>query len=365
MSRRICLIRTFSPITMATLVLLGAATAANAAIPHGDMNCDGVVNGTDIPLFVNCLLTGNCNTGLVDCDGNTANGCETNTNTSPNNCGSCGNVCSLANATSACVNGVCTIGFCDAGFADCNLNPADGCEVFLFGDPAHCNGCNTPCPAPPNAVATCEQGICGFECIGGYGNCDGNPANGCETDLATDISHCGACGSACFFANATGACNAGACVIVACNPGFANCDGNPANGCETNTNTSVTNCGNCGLVCNLPNAVEACVNGVCVIAGCNGSFGNCDGITANGCETNLATSVSNCGGCGIVCPNRPNSTPTCVAGACSINCNTGFRNCDGILTNGCEINILTDSNNCGNCGVVCPTGQTCINGVCQ
>lgn len=294
-------------------IILGMASVVHAAPSAGDMNCDGVVNGTDIPLFVDCLLNGNCNAGLVDCDGNTANGCETNNNTDPANCGTCGNVCSLANATSSCVNGACTIGFCDPGFADCNLNPSDGCEVFLFGDPMHCNGCNTPCPAPANAVGTCEQGVCGFECIGGFGNCDGNLSNGCEANFITDPNHCGGCNQPCFRPNAGTACNAGVCVIVSCNPGWGNCDGNPI----------------------------------------------------NGCETNLTNSVVNCNACGLVCPNRPNSTPTCQAGVCGINCTGSFRNCDGNNVNGCEVNIATDLNNCGGCGIVCPTGMTCVAGICQ
>jgi len=46
-------------------------------------------------------------------------------------------------------------------------------------------------------------------CLDGLANCDGDPANRCETTLASDDAHCGACGNAC-----TGAatCQAGACV---------------------------------------------------------------------------------------------------------------------------------------------------------
>ncbi len=293
--------------------LFSVTNELKAAISPGDMNCDGVVNGSDIPLFVNCLLTGNCGTGLVDCDGNTANGCETNTQTNVNHCGACNNVCNLANATAACVNGVCVIGSCNVGFADCNSIVADGCEVNMAGNPSHCGGCNIPCPPRANATVTCVNGVCGY----------------------------------------------------ICSPGFFDCNGNPSDGCEVNVLTDNNNCGGCNLPCFRPNAQTACVNGVCQIVACNPGWGNCDGNPINGCETNLTNSVINCNACGLVCPNRPNSTPTCNAGVCGINCNPNFRNCDGNNVNGCEINILTDSNNCGNCGVVCPTGQTCVNGVCQ
>ena len=46
-------------------------------------------------------------------------------------------------------------------------------------------------------------GVCALgACDGSYGNCDGNPANGCETDLRTTVTSCGACGRACAFAHA-------------------------------------------------------------------------------------------------------------------------------------------------------------------
>jgi hypothetical protein len=46
----------------------------------------------------------NCISPYKNCDGISSNGCETNTNTDNNNCGSCGNVCS---PPTTCVNGVC------------------------------------------------------------------------------------------------------------------------------------------------------------------------------------------------------------------------------------------------------------------
>lgn len=53
----------------------------------------------------------------------------------------------------------------------------------------------SPCPVPVNAtVPRCTgAGVCGFECALGFGNCDGAGGNGCEANLRTDSSHCGAC----------------------------------------------------------------------------------------------------------------------------------------------------------------------------
>jgi hypothetical protein len=53
------------------------------------------------------------------------------------------------------------------------------------------------CPAAGNAAPTCASGMCGFTCNAGYGDCDGNPGNGCESNLQTSAMHCGACGRAC------------------------------------------------------------------------------------------------------------------------------------------------------------------------
>ncbi|MFO0624533.1 MAG: hypothetical protein U0325_02875 [Polyangiales bacterium] len=37
-------------------------------------------------------------------------------------------------------------------------------------------------------------GRCENTCRPGFGECDGNDANGCESNLATSTSHCGGCG---------------------------------------------------------------------------------------------------------------------------------------------------------------------------
>jgi len=41
-------------------VIFAGISGAQAQVSPGDMNCDGTVDGLDIPLFVDCVLNGNC-----------------------------------------------------------------------------------------------------------------------------------------------------------------------------------------------------------------------------------------------------------------------------------------------------------------
>jgi hypothetical protein len=56
-------------------------------------------------------------------------------------------------------------------------------------------------------------------------------ANGCETSLRT-LTDCGMCRRTCDLAGASESCATGACVVVACSAGFGDCDGDPGDGCE-------------------------------------------------------------------------------------------------------------------------------------
>jgi len=332
---------------------------ANLSSPLTCGSCSNrcvATNGTPTCTGGVCGLT--CNPGFGDCDGNTANGCETNTNNSTAHCGACGRACGNGNGTPACSSGTCQI-TCDRGFLDCDGSSANGCETFGLNDSANCGACNNRCPAMQTCMrgactAVCTDTLCGSACV----------------DLMSNVSHCGACNRACSTANGTPRCVSGTCGIATCNSGFANCDSNPSNGCETNLQSDLNNCGVCANRCNLPNAVSACVGGTCTIASCMTGFANCDGNVANGCETNLTGDVGNCGACSNRC-NVPNGTPRCLSGTCSVAaCNTGFANCDGDPRNGCEINTLTDPFNCGACGTRCTyhhgnISNTCSNGACM
>ena len=91
-----------------------------------------------LPTYANAVTacdpaTGNvsitCNAGFANVDGTTANGCEVNLMTDPNNCGSVGNrVPSGLHANWACAAGAVVLVSCQAGYFNANGATADGCE---------------------------------------------------------------------------------------------------------------------------------------------------------------------------------------------------------------------------------------------
>ena len=319
--------------------------------PGTEMDCTGGI----------CRIA-NCDPGFGDCDGVVTNGCE-NTLDSLTDCGACDVTCDRDHATPSCSGDVCHIESCDALWDDCNLTDGDGCETSLE-TVTDCNACATPC-ARANATAECPGGTCRIQvCDQYWDDCDAIDANGCETSLES-LTDCGACGVPCDYPGAELMCPQGICQIANCDPGFGDCDGLVTNGCE-NTLDSLQDCGACGTACARDNATASCAGDVCHIASCNPGFGDCDGQDANGCEDTLDGLV-NCGTCGTPC-SRANATATCAGDVCRIDtCDPLFDDCNSVDADGCEISLetLTD---CGACGVICDypgAEMTCTGGICQ
>ena len=157
----------------------------------------------------------------------------------PRNCGTCGTAC----MSGVCTNGVCqqppptfctpgesTGQPCSAGIGACHREgtyvcAADGSAYVcsaVAGMPQQeiCNGIdddcdgvvdnNAVCPQVPNADSHCVGGQCQFACHQGFADCDGNPANGCEQMVLSDPLNCGGCGVVC--PGATPTCVNGVCV---------------------------------------------------------------------------------------------------------------------------------------------------------
>ena len=305
-----------------------------------------------------------CNPGFADCNGIASDGCEVNLNSDAANCSACGLVCSFPNASAACSGGGCVITGCIGGYADCDHIANNGCETNVANEVVNCGFCGFVCPAGPNSVAVCH-GTCSIVCNTGFANCDGNPNDGCEIAVSSDPSNCGSCGQVCFAPGATVGCSNGICFIAECAAGYADCDRIFTDGCEVNVSGNVANCGACGFACIVANGTPNCLAGGCHIAGCNAGFADCDNNYNNGCETNVSTNLVNCGSCGYVC-SAPNATSSCTGGGCTIaSCNQGFKDCDQMYADGCEVNISSDVHNCGTCGNQCPVTQSCVGGSCH
>ena len=316
-----------------------------------DADCVGLVGASASCVARECVYT--CEPDRADCDGDDS--CETDLTTDASHCGACGFSCvGRTNTTGGvCNSGSCSLS-CSPGFTSCDDSVVNGCETHVYSDAMNCGGCGTNCTDDPNVEgAACTTGSCAYSCNAGYADC--TTASGCETNLQTDDYNCGACGNSCWGRPNTwkGICNAGSCSF-SCDIWYDDCDGVAANGCEIFYATDVQNCGACHNSClGRPNSTGAsCSAGQCNFA-CTGSYRHCDGSIANGCETNVATSATNCGACGVTCLNRPNTTGgTCSSGTCNLACISTHRNCDGQSMNGCETPIGTLAN-CLSCGNQC------------
>jgi hypothetical protein len=102
------------------------------------------------------------------------------------------------------------VNVCGAVFKDCNGSAADGCETNTTDDGANCGACGVVCPPGANAAPTCFVSKCSFACQPNWGDCDGVPDNGCETNLLVDNNNCGACNNKCDADSGT-PCQQGGC----------------------------------------------------------------------------------------------------------------------------------------------------------
>ncbi len=272
-----------------------------------------------------CSATSACPTGQACCDGACI---DTQSNVTA--CGMCGNTCRTANGRPACTMGTCGVGMCTAPYENCDMSAANGCETDLNNDSMNCGACGNRCPAGENSTGACVMGRCVLRCAEGFADCDEMSSNGCEINTRSDNSNCGVCRRACSLRNATSSCSAGACAVTTCNTGFGDCDGAATTGCDVATTSAIAHCGRCGNACNLANvATHGCATGACTIVACDPGFADCDGMAANGCETNTDTSGANCGMCGRSC-----GMGTCTRGVCTSVCSGGRGDCDGVATNG-------------------------------
>lgn len=151
------------------------ATSDSESESDTDPDCDPA----SCPEGQYCGPSGMCEPGCDaddDCPGMST--CDLDAN----QCVGCGGDQDCALGT-VCVGGSCEPGCndqqpCQMGFTCCT-----GTCVDPLVDLDHCGGCDNACPDLDNAEDVCVDGMCGLGmCDDGFGNCNGNIADGCETN---------------------------------------------------------------------------------------------------------------------------------------------------------------------------------------
>ncbi len=211
---------------------------------------------------------------------------------------------------------VCIIAECESNYWDNDGQYDNGCEAecvksnngieICDGVDNDCNGKtdelnpNTMCkPVMNSSEAQCVQGKCEYVCNYGYGNCNDNWEDGCETDVKSNSEHCGKCKNPCMPDNAIGMCSDMLCKVVSCKSGYYDINKDPADGCEYQC---------------TPDGQEKC----------DKKDNDCDGTTDNGDIR-------------ILCPTNIYTTFACEEGACKITaCTKGWYDVDKVVDNGCE-----------------------------
>lgn len=221
-----------------------------------------------------------------------------------------------------------------AGRIDDTYRNEDG----VYDGDEHCGECGHDCGALSHvAASSCAVDADGAHCVieaceDGWGDCDGDPRNGCEKELVS-TGDCGECGNDCrSIDGGTYACEetqSGApfeCVLSYCDDGWLTCAG--AEECATPASAPTT-CGSCSNDCTmLPNVAVATCEDVsdtyqCGIGQCAEGYSDCNSNVDDGCEIDITT-VANCGACGNTC-DVPNAINVCDEGSCDTDgCKSGW-----------------------------------------
>ena len=373
----------------------GTALPIQAPVEDASSRSDATADGPGIDAAACVPRT--CAQAGAEC-GSIPDGCGSKTD-----CGTCasGEQCGGGGAN-RCGSSGCAPRSCAQASASCGY-VSDNCSEAIF-----CGGCNAPascgaagvanqcgcipkscvqlgaaCGTAPDGcggVVNCGDCPSGQTCGGGGPNLCGNGACtprscaqlgascGVISDACSQAVDCGDCAAGqqcgaggvanececvCQRDHALTQCHAGVCAITSCDPGYADCDANEANGCETPLATDPANCGSCATNCDASQ---------CTSAGC----------VAGKCTQQPLPDATACGTCHVCssgnCVNAPNNTQCgtnvchyCESGSCAQRA-TGYQY-DGTKSHRCcggnPVDISSDHANCGGCGLGCASGHSC------
>jgi hypothetical protein len=259
-----------------------------------------------------CLDDELCNGFDDDCDGPVDEGIDTSRDLE--NCGGCGQRCAPIHAFPECADGMCTLTGCDVGWLDRDMDPATGCEYRCL----------------PTAT---DDSLCNLS----DDDCDFSVDE--DVALDTDANNCGRCGNVCGFPRSVATCEAGTCVLSACDLGFYDIDMRPTNGCE--------------YACNLdPSGLESCTarDDDCDGAADEGDPGG--GATCGSDEGACVAGTTRCDRGRVICEGE--IVPTAER------CNGADDDCDGTIDEGNP----ESGRVCGTSTGLCEVGrEVCSGGV--
>lgn len=169
--------------------------------------------------------------------------------------------CSPGGAWAVCAcpdGGTAEAGTDAGGDAATDAPPLDALSDVAADGGAEAGG-DGPGDAAEDARPPTEDRLADGGCPEGFAMCVGTTCN----NILTSRMWCGDCRALC---GARSECVGGRCVTrasgVSCGPGQGDCDGDPANGCEAMTWSDRANCGGCGRAC-AENELR-CLDGACL-----------------------------------------------------------------------------------------------------